>query len=77
VFGGLRARPNEIKAYRTLILIITIIRPVYTELETGTEAFEAGVEKMVFRILVFLWFLKNQKTSKVERSDFLVFNGFF
>ena len=31
----------------------------------------AGVEKMVFKALVFLWFLK--KPKNLERSDFLVF----
>jgi len=31
----------------------------------------AGVEKMVFKVLVFLWFFKN-----LERSDFLVFMVF-
>jgi len=73
VFGGLRARPNEIKAYRTLILIITIIRPVYTELETGTEAFEAGVEKMVFRILVFFMVFKKPKNLESRKVGFFGF----
>jgi len=34
----------------------------------------SGVEKMVFKALVFLWFLKNQKTSK---GRIFWFYGFF